>query len=747
MPHANTFSSAPDQSSLRSDDDILLDLLKAYEKAFETTREPDLKALCRDYPHLFEKLRDSILRRDVGSFYVDETVHVSPVAPVNFHSGISAVSQTSRYVDLDKPKAGAMGIVYTAQDPEFGREIAVKVMQPTLVGNPLALRQFRDEACITALLDHPGVVPILGMGKVAGTEQPFYSMRLLRGSSFKDAIEDLYRTGPESVFRQEAKFVQFRRLLSAFISICKTIDYAHQRAVIHCDLKPANIHIGRHGEAIVLDWGLARKYSRQHHHVQSPEVSVLLPTADDQSSSVSGGTPIFMSPEQAGGNTQLGPSSDIYGLGAILFVLITGDYPVQKDLPGSVVLENVRNHKLRLAKELNPAVPVDLEAICSKAMSFSPAERYPTAMGLAEDLERYLDDLPVQAREYSWREKWQRQMKQYAAMVVLGAGSLLVLLVMASIGLFALRQSSASEHQAKLRAQQALLDSTQMTAEMTSRLISKLTEERVRAATLFGKDPEIVQWLTTINQPDPTPEDRQKIQDFLYQLKNRDRIFSDQDSWSFFDAKGIQVARVPESKTIGTSMAHRDYFTGNGRELERGGNPELKHISQTYQSIVFRSYADNTFKTMISAPIFGPGLPGQKPFLGVVGIAVSLKDLIAECKSAANGSQEFLIIDFRPSRIEELTVEGTILYHSATVASHSTQELSAADFLRPQELERLKKLVAQSRSGGRRGGEVYLVEDFYDPATQKTADVAFSPISTSNHGREMDWGIVVYSAE
>ncbi len=737
-----------DCNSEVSDIARLEELLIVYEEACQRGSPPDLEVLCGPHRHLLEAIRERVEGLKVSGFFLEETLHgYDSASTSDVHGGPANISQTTHYENLSRPRAGAMGIVYTAHDAQFGREIAVKVMQPTLLNNPLAERQFRDEACITALLDHPGVVPILGIGQLPETRQPFYSMRLLHGASFKQAIEDLYRGGAEGVFRDERSFVVFRRLLSAFVSICKTIDYAHQRAVIHCDLKPANIHIGKHGEAIVLDWGLARKYNRQQHQVDSPEVSVLLPNADNQSSSsVSGGTPIFMSPEQANGSTHLGPAADIYGLGAILFVLITGDYPVSRDLPGFAVLEQVRNHQLRSARDLNPQVPRDLEAICIKAMSFRPSDRYATAMALAEDVERYLNDLPVAARTYTWQEQSRRTLRRHAGMVLLGTVSLLILLVMAGAGLLALSRSSSAEYQAKIRTQQALEESTQMAAEMTSRFLSRVTRERIRAVEAIARREDVMGVLSSINTEE-TPEVRQQVQSLLQQLRQADRIFGEHDSWNLYDASGTQVARIPESSTIGKNYAYRDYFTGLGYDLPAGGNAEGQHIEQPYQSTVFRSQADRAYKTTISAPVYGDGLPGQKPFLGIIGIAVSLENFIEEFKSTVDTSQAFLIVDFRLTKIAGQDVEGLILYHSSGTHAESAQEISPADYLRPEDLAVLKELLSKSGPQASRGSAVYQLESFQDPMTGKTARGAFSPIVVANHGRELEWGIVVYSAE
>jgi tetratricopeptide (TPR) repeat protein len=221
-----------------------------------------------------------------------------------------------------------------------------------------------------------------------------------------------------------------RRLLARFVDVCNTVAFAHSQGVIHRDLKPGNIILDEYGEALVVDWGLA-KQSGGDFEPLSPEHSGDLDRAAELLSTRPGdklGTPAYMSPEQAAGRTaEAGPASDVYSLGATLYALLTGKPPF-KGSDTSVVLSKVRAGEFPGPRQVNGNVPAALEAICMKAMELHPQDRYATPRALGEEIERWLADQPVLAypEPLSARAaRWVRQHKQWvafaAAILVLGA--------------------------------------------------------------------------------------------------------------------------------------------------------------------------------------------------------------------------------------------------------------------------------------------------------------------------------------
>ena len=267
---------------------------------------------------------------------------------------------------------GGIGLVSVALDAELNREVALKEIRPEQADDTASRTRFVLEAEITGRLEHPGVVPVYGLGS-SPAGRPYYAMRLIKGASLKEAIERFHLEGEKPLV--------LRGLLNRFVAVCNAIAYAHSRGILHRDLKPANIMLGPFGETLVVDWGLAKVIGRiEADVVASPEVT-LRPagvgsgiTETLPGSTV--GTPAYMSPEQAEGRpATLGPSSDIYSLGATLYCLLTGRLPFPNG-DVATILRLVQKGEFSGAAAANRRIPVALDSVCLKAMSHRPENRY-----------------------------------------------------------------------------------------------------------------------------------------------------------------------------------------------------------------------------------------------------------------------------------------------------------------------------------------------------------------------------------
>jgi tRNA A-37 threonylcarbamoyl transferase component Bud32 len=299
---------------------------------------------------------------------------------------------------------GGLGEVFIAEDLELHRTIALKEIQKDHANEPQSRSRFEMEAKVTGGLEHPGVVPVYGLGHYKDG-RPFYAMRLIRGETLKEAAQRFHATdmsGRDPGERARA----LRELLQRFIGVCNAVAYAHSRSVLHRDLKPANVMLGPFGETLVVDWGLAKPIDQtETGDSEASELRRSLADARGTQMGVAIGTPAYMSPEQAAGRQDLlGPASDVYSLGATLYFLLTGSPPFQA---GSVqqVLRQVQAGDFPPPREVNRKVPVGLEAICLKAMAREVADRYPSALALAEDVDHWLADEPVAARREPWWER------------------------------------------------------------------------------------------------------------------------------------------------------------------------------------------------------------------------------------------------------------------------------------------------------------------------------------------------------
>jgi serine/threonine-protein kinase len=330
-----------------------------------------------------------------------------------------------RYRVLRAHAKGGLGEVFVALDTELHREVALKEIQAHYAGHAASRSRFLLEAEITGGLEHPGIVPVYGLNAYPDG-RPYYAMRLIQGDSLKEALTRFHRA-PN--FRGAA----FRQLLRRFVDVCNAVAYAHSRGVLHRDLKPANVMLGPFGETLVVDWGLAKVVGRDRTGADAAAEATLQPTsASSQVETVAGtalGTPAYMSPEQAAGRLEeLGPASDVYSLGATLYALLTGHGPIE-GTDAADALRRVQRGDWAPPRQLQPAIPVVLDAVCRKALALRAAERYATPLALAADVDRWLADEPVSAYRDPLTVRLARGARRHRTLVAGAAAAVLVAVV------------------------------------------------------------------------------------------------------------------------------------------------------------------------------------------------------------------------------------------------------------------------------------------------------------------------------
>lgn len=339
-----------------------------------------------------------------------------------------------RYQILRPHAEGGLGQVYVARDSELHREVALKEIKARYADDLASRARFLQEAEITGGLEHPGVVPVYGLGQY-GDGRPFYAMRFIRGDSLQEALERFHGAG---AWAEGERAVQFRQLLKRFLDVCNAVAYAHSRGVLHRDLKPGNIMLGRYGETLVVDWGLAKVVARENASKKSADqtdglvtlreqASALVPRSKSQATEIGQavGTPAFMSPEQAQGKLdKLGPATDVYSLGAILYVVLTGKPAFAGD--AGDVFRRVERGEFTPPRQIDVGVPAALDAICCKAMATRPTDRYATPLDLAADLEHWLADEPVTAYPEPTMAQAARWARKHRTLVTGAAAALLV---------------------------------------------------------------------------------------------------------------------------------------------------------------------------------------------------------------------------------------------------------------------------------------------------------------------------------
>ncbi|HZZ78435.1 MAG TPA: protein kinase [Gemmataceae bacterium] len=386
-----------------ADNDPTEELLLRWEEARRQGCDLPPEKLCADCPDRTEEIR----RRIISILAMEKLLGVTdhdPNATMLSANGAAATSTPDEilptipgYDILRIIDHGGMGVVYEARQRELGRTVAVKMISGAKL-RPKSIDRFRAEAEAAARLHHPNIVHIIQYGDVNG--RPYYSMEYVSGGSVGDRIARQPLTPHAS-----AELVE---------TLARAAQVAHERGIVHRDLKPSNIMLAADGTPKIADFGLAKRLDDDSNHTHTGEVL---------------GTPGYMAPEQAEGKKdEIGPRTDVYALGAILYELLAGRPPFQ----GSSPLDSLRlvmTQDPTPPTRIVPTVPRDLEAICLKCLEKSASHRYESALALADDLRRFLDGKPVIARhigplQRGW--KWVRRHPQTVLVVIACASIIFV---------------------------------------------------------------------------------------------------------------------------------------------------------------------------------------------------------------------------------------------------------------------------------------------------------------------------------
>jgi serine/threonine protein kinase len=421
-----------------------------------------------------------------------------------------------------------------AEDQALHRRVALKEIRAEHAMNSVSRERFLAEAEVTGKLEHPGIVPVHGLG-VHPDGRPFYAMRFIKGEDLTTAIRRFHVVAANFAGRE------FRWLLHRFIDVCNTIAYAHSRGVVHRDLKPSNVMLGPFGETLVMDWGVAKVAgggdgshtvgARTEAWARGDE-PIAPPQSGSGSVTLTGetpGTPAYMSPEQAEGKLgAIGPASDVYSLGATLYVLLTNRRPFEGE-PADVI-RAVQRGQFTPPRVINPRLPKALEAVCQRAMALEPKDRYQSALALGEDIERWLADERVSAWHEPATVRFRRWVRHHHSLVTGWAAAFTVALIGLSVAVPLLSLAWRNEARARRDQEQqylVTLHAADEAREQRRRAVENLEEASqqralalAHAATANEEKTRAEQALkfliSTFRKPDPSEDGRSlKVVDFL----------------------------------------------------------------------------------------------------------------------------------------------------------------------------------------------------------------------------------------
>jgi WD40 repeat protein/tRNA A-37 threonylcarbamoyl transferase component Bud32 len=374
------------------------EVIASYLQAAQAEGAPDQEELIARHPAFARQLRE---------FFADQERIQRVTEPVRAAVlGLPAGTKVRYFGDyelLEEIARGGMGVVYRARQRSLNRVVALKMILAGQLASPQDVQRFHREAEAAANVDHPHIVPVYEVGE--HDRQHYFSMKLIEGRSLAD-------TGRLPVANKEDQKTAARLLAT----VARAVHHAHQRGILHRDLKPGNILIDGQGQPHVTDFGLAKRVQGELRQTQTGAIV---------------GTASYMSPEQARSEKVLTTAADVYSLGAILYELLTGRPPFQAGTVLDTVLQVLEREPAR-PRALHAAIDRDLETICLKCLQKEPAWRYPSAEALAEDLECWLRGEPIHARSSStWEQavKWARRRPAAAALVVVSIAATAALLL------------------------------------------------------------------------------------------------------------------------------------------------------------------------------------------------------------------------------------------------------------------------------------------------------------------------------
>ena len=551
------------------------EVFAAYLRAWEAGHDPDMDTWLAQNPELADELRPMLTAHIEMQCFADE---VRTQSAALFERG----THFGDYEILDRIASGGMGMVLRARHRPSDREVAVKLVRTVGPIGAEERRRFASEARATARLSHRGIVPVYDVGECDGW--PFYSMAFVGGGSIAEHLERLRK-------RPLADNVQL------VAQVARAVQHAHERGILHRDLKPANILLGEGDRPLLADFGLAKQLD-----------SASLATGERASEHLIVGTLPYMAPEQARGESHACTvATDVYGLGAVLYQLLTGR-PLFAGEPAVLIAAILREEPVD-PRQLDTRVDADLAAICLRSVEKEPHRRYASAAALTDDLERWLAGRPVHARHIGAATRIWRACRRHPERAILAAVAVILLVVTGLLA--AVQLGQARERYGEMRGRgQEILASSVYTARHVAETVRRRLDELSAPVRLVAARPALRQLLARADtEAGVAIDDLQRLLLEIGSSYNRDAALSPYESWFVLEHQDHLIARWPNipDSVVGFEAQHRDYARG---ARSRGG--------EVYISQVYRGRPDGLYKFGIAAAVLDGG-----DIVGVVAASVA----------------------------------------------------------------------------------------------------------------------------
>jgi WD40 repeat protein len=578
----------------KSREDRLQSVIAEYIQAVEAGQSPSREELIAQHPDLADSLDGFFHDHDRMHQQADQLLEPQPNANVDPAEALTLApgeqpASTRKFIRyfgdyelLEEIARGGMGVVYKARQVSLNRIVAVKMILAGQFASPEDVQRFHREAEAAANLDHPNIVPIYEVGEHEG--QHYFSMKLIEGGSLAQRL---------SADEWYASKTEQRKAAELLTTVARAVHHAHQRGVLHRDLKPGNILIDPQGTPYVTDFGLAKRVEADARQTRTGAIV---------------GTPSYMAPEQARSEKVPSTAVDVYSLGAVLYEMLTGRPPFKAETPLDTVLQ-VLDREPEPPQKVNPQIDRDLDTICLKCLEKDSGKRYGSAEAVAEELERWLNGEPILARPIGRMERtWRWCRRNPAVASLLAAVAATVLLGTAISCIFAI-QANANAKRADEKATEAETNAALATenaqradqkageAENNARLARTNEQQALRQKHDAEQQRDRADWLLYAQQIalaqsewEGSNLDRAREilngcrRDFrgwehahlLYLLNRKRRVLDEQQLASY-----LAVAISPDGKRIVTCYGGRLQImdTASGQKTLSNDNGIVSHVS------------------------------------------------------------------------------------------------------------------------------------------------------------------------